>query len=376
MLALFTLRKGLLGRGLAFAALVAFTSPSLAADDDRAAYDKAITSAVNFLAAQQNEDGSFSDAAPIGVTGLCAAGILEHGRTADDPVVKKALTFLESNIKEDGGIYGEGSNHKNYETSLSVLAFAAANKDGRYDKLLASTDKFLKGIQWDASEEKEESDPFYGGAGYGGHKRPDLSNTAFMMEALKATGTGPDDEAMKKALVFVSRCQNLESEHNTSEFPAKNPDGGFYYTIAAGGSSQAGETPNGGLRSYASMTYAGLKSMIYAGLDKDDERVKAAVTWLGKHYTLDENPGMGQQGLFYYYVTCAKALDALGEEEFVTADGTKHPWRAELRAELLGRQQKNGSWVNETTRWMEGNPQLVTGYTLLAIKYAQPTAAK
>ncbi|MFI4873719.1 MAG: prenyltransferase/squalene oxidase repeat-containing protein [Blastopirellula sp. JB062] len=367
MLALFSFR-----RSLAIAALFACAATVSAAGDNRADFDQAISSAINFLATQQNADGSFSESSPIGVTGLCAAGILEHGRTADDPVVKKALTYLESNVKEDGGIYSEGSHHKNYETSLSVLAFAAANKDGRYDKLLAGADKFLKGIQWDASEEKEESDPFYGGAGYGGHKRPDLSNTAFMMEALKATGNGPEDEAMQKALIFVSRCQNLESEHNASKFPAKNPDGGFYYTIAAGGSSQAGETPNGGLRSYASMTYAGLKSMIYAGVDKDDPRVKAAVAWLSKHYSLDENPGMGQQGLFYYYVTYAKALDAFGQEEFVTADGDKHRWREELRKELLGRQQKDGSWVNKTTRWMEGNPQLVTGYTLLALQYAKP----
>ena len=37
---------------------------------------------------------------------------------------------------------------------------------------------------------------------------------------------------------------------------------------------------DGGLRSYASMTYAGLKSMIYAGLDRDDPRVKAALTYI------------------------------------------------------------------------------------------------
>ena len=35
---------------------------------------------------------------------------------------------------------------------------------------------------------------------------------------------------MQRALVFVSRCQNLETEHNTTPFAAKNPDGGFYYT--------------------------------------------------------------------------------------------------------------------------------------------------
>ena len=86
----------------------------------------------------------------------------------------------------------------------------------------------------------DKSNPAYGGAGYGRNKRPDLSNTNFFLDALKAAGNGPDDEAVKKALIFVSRCQNLESEHNTLPFATKNPDGGFYYTPASGGVSQAG----------------------------------------------------------------------------------------------------------------------------------------
>ena len=115
---------------------------------------------------------------------------------------------------------------------------------------------------------------------------------------------------MKRALVFVSRCQNLESEHNTLAFAKKNPDdGGFIYTAAAGGQSPAGQTPNGGLRSYGSMTYAGLKSMIYAGVRADDPRVKAARKWIQQHYDLSSNPGMGQAGLYYYYQTVAKALE-------------------------------------------------------------------
>ena len=136
----------------------------------------------------------------------------------------------------------------------------------------------------------------------------------------------------RRRSIFVSRCQNLESEHNTSPFAAKVNDGGFYYTIAAGGQSQAGNTPDGGLRSYGSMTYAGLKSMIYAGVSRDDPRVKAAYEWIQEHYTLDENPGMGEQGLYYYYHTFAKALDTIGDEQVVDADGKSHDWRAELAA--------------------------------------------
>ena len=75
-----------------------------------------------------------------------------------------------------------------------------------------------------------------------------------------------------------------------------------------------GATPDGGLRSYGSMTYAGLKSMIYCGAGPEDPRVKAATKWIKDHYTLAENPGMGQQGLYYYYQTMSKALAAANIE--------------------------------------------------------------
>ena len=139
-----------------------------------------------------------------------------------------------------------------------------------------------------------------------------------------------------------------------------------------GGTSQAGPTENGGLRSYASMTYSGLKSMIYAGLDKNDPRAKAAYDWARKHYTLAENPGMGQQGLFYYYQTFAKALDAMEVDQVEDAGGQSHDWRSDLAAELLNRQKPNGSWVNSADRWYEGDPNLVTAYTLMALARVSP----
>ena len=147
--------------------------------------------------------------------------------------------------------------------------------------------------------------------------------------------------------------------------------GGFYYTCAAGGQSQAGETANGGLRSYGSMTYAGLKSMIYCGVDQDDPRVKASVRWISKHYDLKSNPGMGQSGLFYYYHTFAKALSAVGKDSLTDANGIEHDWRAELKHELASRQKENGSWLNEQDRWLEGDPNLVTGYALLSLSYCR-----
>lgn len=338
---------------------------------DAKTYDAMVSKAIEFLKTSQSDDGSYNAAAGPGITALVTSAILKQGRSPDDPLVAKSLKYLEGFIQKDGGIYKEGSNHKNYETCLAILCFSEANKDGRYKEQIKAADAYTKSLQWDETEEKSKSDLEFGGAGYGGKKRPDLSNTSFFIDALKASGNDENSEAMKRALVFVSRCQNLESEYNTSPFAAKNPDGGFYYTPAAGGDSMAGKTDEGGLRSYASMTYAGLKSMIFAGVKKDDPRVKAAVTWLQKNYDLKSNPGMGEAGLYYYYNTFSKSLAAYGEDEFVDASGNKHAWRKELIAELAARQRPNGSWVNENQRWLEGDANIVTAYALLALANCQ-----
>jgi squalene-hopene/tetraprenyl-beta-curcumene cyclase len=360
-----------------FALALTFTvAPALAAESSDAALDakidKLVDRAVEYLRTEgQAEDGSYAEYAGPGVTAVVTTGILRHGRSPDDPVVARSLEYLEGFIQPDGGIYRAGTFVRNYETSLALMCFAEANQGGRYDETIERAERFLKGLQWDESEDLTRSDTAYGGAGYGKHKRPDMSNTTFLVDALKAAGCGPDDPGIQKALIFVSRCQNLESPHNTTEFAAKINDGGFYYTIAAGGESKAGTTPNGGLRSYGSMTYAGLKSMIYAGLDRDDPRTQAALEWVGRHYRLDENPGMGLQGLFYYYQAMAKALDAAELDQVTTEQGEQHDWRADLVDELARRQQPNGSWVNEQPRWLEGEPALVTGYCLLALSHCR-----
>lgn len=338
---------------------------------DATEYRSTVTKAVAYLKGAQAPDGSFSAQAGPGVTALITTSLMRSGKTPSDPMIANALKYLQTFVQKDGGVYANGSTHQNYETCLAILCFSEANKAGKYNKLIKAAEKHIRDGQWDEGEDITSSDDAYGGAGYGKHKRPDLSNTNFLIEALKATGAGEDDPAMKKALLFVSKCQNLETTHNETKYATKNPDGGFYYTIAAGGSSQAGDTVEGGLRSYGSMTYAGLKSMIYAGVGPDDPRVKAAFVWVSKHYSLEKNPGMGNAGLYYYYQTFAKALDAIGKDEIIDTDGTKHAWKKELAEALQNAQKKNGSFVNTNGRWLEGDPNLVTAYALLALSYCK-----
>lgn len=321
----------------------------------------------------QGEDGSFSRETGAAVTAICVRAILEHRPDAvNDPVVQNALKFIDGKIQGDGGIYARGSRYRNYETSISVGALLKANRDGRYDSILKRAEAFLREIQWDEGEGIESSDPAFGGAGYGSHQRPDLSNTSFLIDALTELGNSSDDEAIQKALKFVVRTQNLAGKGNDTPHAEAVGDGGFYYTPAAGGQSQAGEAAGGGLRSYGSMTYAGLKSMIYAGLTKDDPRVQAAMTFIRRNYSLKENPGMGQAGLFYYYHTFAKALSTAQIDILDDDAGKPHDWREELARHLIATQQPDGSWVNSNSdRWMEGDRQLVTAYALLALAYCR-----
>lgn len=347
-----------------------------AAGPDPKTYEQCLSKGVDFLTKQQAEDGSFSGQTGAAITALCTTALIRSGRTPEDPIVAKSLAYIEKFAQPDGGIYSPDSQVRNYETCLAMVCLKEANKGGRYDKILAAADKFVRDKQWDDSESIDKSDLRWGGAGYGGrNNRPDLSNTSFLMDALKATGAGADDPAVKNALVFVSRCQNLESEYNTSPFAAKVNDGGFYYTVAAGGASMAPPEqgqPEGALRSYGSMTYSGLKSMIYAGLTPSDPRVKAAVDWAKKNYDLSSNPGMGDAGLYYYYHTFSKALAALGQDTLEDSKGTAHDWRRELVDELAKRQQSDGSWVNENKRFMENNNVLVTGFALLTLSNCKP----
>jgi squalene-hopene/tetraprenyl-beta-curcumene cyclase len=368
-------RFGLLALPLAF--LVTLNARADPTPDE---WNTVVDKAIEFLKSTQNSDGSWGPDSPQkrGVTGIVVTGLLKTGKlTADDPAVAKGLKYIESlvNVK-DGHIAGADAkvNLHNYVTSINVMALQAADKPEKYKAIVGDAVKFLKQLQWDEGEMKKQEDDFFGGAGYDSKSRPDLSNTHFFLDALKDSGISADDPALKKALVFVSRCQNLKSEANDQPWADKINDGSFIYSAAGGGSTRALDDPKAPLIGYGSMTYAGIKSMIYAGLTKDDPRVQAAFDWITKNWTLDINPGMqlanaaqAQHGLYYYYNVFAQALNVMDQPVITDAKGAKHEWRSELVQKLAALQKPDGSWVGDA-RWMENDPILVTAYAVLALQ--------
>ncbi|MAE62027.1 MAG: hypothetical protein CMJ49_11805 [Planctomycetaceae bacterium] len=363
--------------------LLSVTAPTRALDDAaRAEGRAAVKRAIEFLRATQQPEGCWTPQPGPAVTALVAAGML-RSPTIDrkDPTVAKAIDYILAHQQDDGGIYNRIL--ANYNTSIALMALGMIDDDPRIKRVVTRAQNFLRDLQWsdqtDPSGDPINTDhPWFGGAGYGRHGRPDLSNTQIMLEGLYDSGLECDDPAFIRALAFITRCQGAKS--NTRYADRIAPDGGFVYATSEDKQSiGVPQSPAGKmtdehgvsrLRTYGSMTYAGFKSYLYAKLKPKDPRVLDAIKWIRANYTLDKNPRMGMQGYYYYLHTFARAMHAWGKPTITTADGKIHDWRADLIVALAKRQNDNGSWVNPADRWMESDANLVTAYALLALQFA------
>jgi squalene-hopene/tetraprenyl-beta-curcumene cyclase len=250
-----------------------------------------------------------------------------------------------------------------YTTALSLIALKSL-QDPRHDEIIKNAQRWITSQQTDESNGYEPSDKLYGAFGYGSSLRPDLSNTQYALEALRLTGLSPTDPAYARVIKFLERTQN-RTESNDQ--PGALDDGGFAY--------YPGYSFAGGWTSTGSMTYAGIKSYIWADMDANDPRVQAALKWIAKNYTLDENPGMGAQGYFYYVDVFSRTWAILKADTVVTEDGAKHDWYRDLATKLLGEQRPEGFWVNSrSARFWEDRPELATAHALLALIYGLEAA--
>lgn len=348
--------------------------------DDEAALDaakSAVDRGVKFLAKNQHKDGSYGIKPCVGITGLCVRAMAESHRKYredDGPFIRKGVEYVLSHVQPDGGIYNKDEGVENYRTCVAITTLIAL-ENPEYKDVLEKAKKYITGIQCSelTGYDKDKDKPAYGGTGYGGDMRPDIVNTAFAVEAMKAAGLSKDDPFWKRTLVFLKRVQhNTEGDGNDMEWASDDPAvaGGFVYAPKESKAAMikladGREVP----KPYGSVTYTGVLSLINADLKKDDPRLKGAVKWMGDNFTVDENPNMGAQGLYYYYAVMGKCLYAVGERYITDAKGVKHDWAAELGQKLVKLQKEDGHWINETSRWWESDPTLVTSYALTGLNY-------
>jgi squalene-hopene/tetraprenyl-beta-curcumene cyclase len=341
----------------------------------------AIDRGLNWLQANQNSNGWWStpDQPAVSALALTAAMGDPSGKYTNSwPAwIEQGYRFLLSNARPDGGIHR--SNLVTYNTAISLTALMAANKP-EYDSVALKARQLLIRLQRDFGQPGKIDQVFDGGIGYGSkYEHSDMGNTLAALEAIyysrrlatADSAAGGRDLNWAAAIQFLQNCQNLPG-HNQQDWASDDPKhrGGFIYYP---GHSMAGTETNTttkrvALRSYGSISYAGLLSYIYARLESQDPRVVAVFDWLRRNYTLEENPGMGPQGYYYYLHTMTKGLTAHGVNDLELADGRRVSWRREVASRLLNLQQKDGAWLNDNGRWWERDPALVTAYAVLSLE--------
>jgi squalene-hopene/tetraprenyl-beta-curcumene cyclase len=342
---------------------------------------RAIDKGAAWLGQHQDTNGYWSTPDHPAVTGLALFALKGQPGAGDagteSAAVRRGYDYLAGCVQADGGIYRKEM--ASYNTAIGLMALLVGNRP-ELQPAIVKARTFLLGLQVGGEESGDTNNPYAGGMGYGkSDKQPDLSNTAFVLEALQASKryladkNVPDTGDLKwqAAIRFIQNCQNLPGT-NPQTWASGDPTnkGGFVY--APGRSMAGGVTnPTTGrvtLRSYGSMSYAGLLSYAYADLKREDPRVRAVMDWLQGNFSLDENPGMGSEGLFYYYQMMTKALTVYGADTLKTKDGRSVNWREALALKLINLQHADGSWANDNGRWWEKDPALVTAYSVIVLE--------
>jgi len=379
IVALFLLIGGV-GRSVAAPAKIVLTDNQQSLRNE---IQHAIDRGFAFLLANQNSNGWWQTADHPAVTALVLTAFngdpMDRYRGAKTPdALKKGYAFVTSKVKADGSICV--TNLPTYNTSISMMALLSAN-DTRFEPTIRNARRFLVGVQRDFGEPGKLDSPYDGGFGYGlpDDKNADMSNSIWALEALYYSKRLVEDRPQAEgkdlnwaaAIHFLESCQNLPG-YNKQGWASDDPKekGGFIYNT---GRSNAGSETNAVTgrvtwHSYGSISYAGMMSYLYADLRPDDPRVKAVAAWLNKNYTLEENPGMGGAGLFFYYHTMAKALALAGSRDPKLIGPKEANWREELGLKLIQLQQKDGSWANTNARWWEKESALVTAYAILSLE--------
>jgi hypothetical protein len=333
--------------------------------------ETAIRRASEFLVARQDDDGAWRSREDDDFANghALTAHVLRALRAFPQPAevgdaVARGFDFVET-MFPDGDTMNTGSPPLLYPmtTAAGALYLLATSNRRRRTEMMPVLVRYLCNAQYNEDTGYGPEDIEYGGFGYRparakgdpGERVPEfdyphLAAVMFVVEALALSEHPGAREALRKARIFVGRCQNYAEPE-----PAGN-DGGFVFSPAIASLNKAGpEQGNAtGFRSYGTMTANGLRLLSILGYGTAHPRFVAAAEWLRGNFRADAVPGEftmdrleSQASVYYYYVwTVAHALQLLGRVAIDTPRGNVY-WARELTTQLIDRQLPDGMWRND-----------------------------
>lgn len=363
---------------------------------------------LGWLASIQQESGAWSNTNFPALSAMPLWVMVRSGKQELVPQMTKATEYLLSSVKKNGPDKGaiyhhvpgrKGGGLSNYNTALALVALHAVHNspllsgDNKPDSIPDLVPVILNARAFLADSQYEGDTLHHGGMGYdppAGRSYADLSNSYLGYQAMRLTqgleelrsGDVTVNLDWDAALTFIQRIHN-HPEYNDQPWATDQPSefGGFAYRPDTFRDDFGGFTNKNGVVKYRSaltMTYAGLISYLYAGVDKEDPRIHSVLEWIRSNWTTEKsnrNPALAgtsaeMGGYYYYMMVMAQALDAMGIDTLETKDGKTVNWRSEIIAQLLKRQREDGSWINYYGRYWEADPTLASSYALLAMQSA------
>jgi len=336
----------------------------------------AIADGLRWLASVQKDDGSWSNGGFPALTALPLEAFLRaRGIAHDAQAPAKAIAYVLACARDDGGIYRKSiiplkGGLATYNTAICMAALHRAG-DPAHARIIQKARTFIAGSQ------RLGDDHYAGGFGYSPNARKtDMLSTLHAVEAMRLT-EGVEDlrpaSEKRAALDWAAVGKYITSMQNTTNAGAAEA-GGFHYAPGKSGAGKGvGADGTVYFRAYGSMTYTGLLGLLYAQVTRDDPRIRSAFDWAARHWSLDENPGLGNQGMYFFYNVLTKALTVYGAPAIPREGAEAVDWRSAVVEKLLalrGRDEKTGAryWTNQNGRFWENDPVLVTAYSIIALE--------
>jgi hypothetical protein len=283
--------------------------------------DRAVGKGLEFLAAEQNEDGSFGSgryAKNVAITALASLAFMADGnvpgRGEYGGHVARGLEYILGNASENGLIAAEAANGPMYGHGFATLFLGEV-----YGMTAGGGDTELADEVYEALTracrliERTQNDQ--GGWRYNPVPYDaDVSVTICQIMALRAArnaGLEIDKAVIDRAIEYVRSCQN--------------PDGGFKYQLESGNSAWP-------------RSAAGVASLYYAGIYEDDA-IDEGLGYLLANATPGEEVNAAHYFYGHYYAV--QTMYLAGGEYWAT-------WWPKIRTQLLASQNGDGSWTDSS----------------------------